>query len=750
MNNDLEAALGQRLAHLKVIGLAAGYGPFLVLRDIRIEARPGLTVVLGPNGAGKTTLLKAIAGLIPRAAGTLWFDGAILDPEAKTSEIVERGLTLVPEGRQLFAQMTVRENLELGGWLATKEERSQRLDEVLALFPRLAERIGQRAGTMSGGEQQMVAVGRAMMSKPRLLMLDEPSLGLAPKMVDELLGMARRIADQGTTVLMVEQNVKKALAVADRGYVLERGRIVASGPASLLARSTVIREAYLGKTDERTSASRAAGIATKESPVSDLSMLINGLSVSAEKGATFDRRNPLDGSVATRAPAASAADAVAACDAAAEAFKTWKDTGPSERRMLLLKAADALEAKTPKFIEAVPAETGATGMWAGFNVMLAAGMIREAASLTTQIGGEVIPSDVPGSLAMGVRQAAGVVLGIAPWNAPVILGVRAIATPLACGNTVILKGSENCPRTHQLIIEAFQDAGFPPGVVNYITNAPADAGAVVEAMVSHPAVRRVNFTGSTRVGKLIALTCAKYLKPVVLELGGKAPLVVLDDAEIEAAVNGAAFGAFANSGQICMSTERIICDKKIADDFVAQFVKKAKALPLGDPRKPDPVVLGSVIGMGTVEHCNALIDDALAKGAKLVCGGKADNTLMPATVLDHVTPKMRIYHEETFGPVKCVVRVDGVDEAVACANDNEYGLSAAVFGKDTARAIAVARRIESGICHVNGPTVHDEAQMPFGGVKGSGMGRFGGRAGIAEFTELRWITVQTGERHYPF
>jgi len=750
MKNELEDALGRRLAHLKVIGLAAGYGPFLVLRDIRIEARPGLTVILGPNGAGKTTLLKAISGLIPRAAGTLWFDGAILDPEAKTSEIVEKGLTLVPEGRQLFAQMTVRENLELGGWLVGKEERARRLDEVLALFPKLAERIGQRAGTMSGGEQQMVAVGRAMMSKPRLLMLDEPSLGLAPKMVDELLGMARRIADQGTTVLMVEQNVKKALAVADRGYVLERGRIVASGPASLLARSTVIREAYLGKQDERTSASRAAGIATKESPVSDLSMLINGLAVSAEKGATFDRRNPLDGSVATRAPAASAADAVAACDAAAEAFKTWKDTGPNERRMLLLKAADALEAKTPKFIEAVPAETGATGMWAGFNVMLAAGMIREAAALTTQIGGEVIPSDVPGSLAMGVRQAAGVVLGIAPWNAPIILGVRAIATPLACGNTVILKGSENCPRTHQLIIEAFQDAGFPPGVVNYITNAPADAGAVVEAMVAHPAVRRVNFTGSTRVGKLIALTCAKYLKPVVLELGGKAPLVVLDDADLEAAVNGAAFGAFANSGQICMSTERIICDRKIADDFVAQFVKKAKALPLGDPRKPEPVVLGSVIGMGTVEHCNALIDDALAKGAKLVCGGKADNTLMPATVLDHVTPKMRIYHEETFGPVKCVVRVDGVDEAVACANDNEYGLSAAVFGKDTARAIAVARRIESGICHVNGPTVHDEAQMPFGGVKGSGMGRFGGRAGIAEFTELRWITVQTGERHYPF
>ena len=484
--------------------------------------------------------------------------------------------------------------------------------------------------------------------------------------------------------------------------------------------------------------------------MSDMSMLINGLKVTAERGATFERRNPLDGTVATRAPAASPGDAVMAVEAAAEAFKAWSETGPGARRALLLKAAEMLEAKTPQFVEAVPAETGATGMWAGFNVMLAAGMIREAAALTTQVAGEVIPSDVPGSLAMGVRQPAGVVVGIAPWNAPIILGVRAIATPLACGNTVVLKGSENCPRTHQLIVEAFQEAGFAPGVLNYITNAPADAGAVVEAMVAHPAVRRVNFTGSTRVGKIIAMTCAKYLKPVVLELGGKAPMVVLDDADIDDAVNGAAFGCFANSGQICMSTERLVVDRKVADEFVRKFAAKASALPLGDPRKPEPVVLGSVIGMGTVEHCNALIDDALAKGATLVCGGKADSTLMPATLLDHVTPQMRIYREETFGPVKCIVRVKDTEEAIACANDNDYGLSASVFGRDIARAFNVARRIDSGICHVNGPTVHDEAQMPFGGVKGSGIGRFGGKAGIAEFTDLRWITVQTTPRHYPF
>jgi benzaldehyde dehydrogenase (NAD) len=481
----------------------------------------------------------------------------------------------------------------------------------------------------------------------------------------------------------------------------------------------------------------------------DVLLLIDNEELSASNGATFDRRNPLDGELASRAPAASLEDARAAVRAAQRAFPAWSAMGPGERRRLLSRAADALEAKADEFAAAMAAETGASGMWAAFNVHLAADGLREAAAMTTQIAGEIIPSDVPGSLAMAVRQAAGVVLGIAPWNAPVILGVRAIALPLACGNTVVLKASELCPATHALIAQALRDAGLPKGVVNFITNAPEDAGRIVRALIAEPAVRRINFTGSTRVGKIIAATCAEYLKPVVLELGGKAPFLVLHDADIDAAVQAAAFGAFANSGQICMSTERIIVDKKIADAFVDKLAAKARSLPLGDPRR-EAVVLGSVVDMSTVARCNAMIDDALAKGATLACGGKATNTLMPATLLDHVTPDMLIYSEESFGPVKPIVRVDGDDAAVACANDNEYGLSSAVFSRDIARAMQVAKRIEAGICHINGPTVHDEAQMPFGGVKGSGFGRFGGQAGVAEFTDLRWLTIQTTPRHYPF
>lgn len=480
-----------------------------------------------------------------------------------------------------------------------------------------------------------------------------------------------------------------------------------------------------------------------------IAMLINGEASAARTGATFTRANPLDGEVATTAPAASPDDCVAAVEAAAAAFPAWSRTGAGERRALLLKAAQAVEARAADFARAMAAETGASALWAGFNAHLAADMLVEAAALTTQIDGQVIPSNVPGSLAMGTRQSAGVVLGIAPWNAPVILGVRAIAVPLACGNTVVFKGSELCPATHGLIVQALQEAGLPRGVVNFVTNAPADAAQVVEAMIAHPAVRRVNFTGSTHVGRIIAQRCAAHLKPSVLELGGKAPLLVLDDADLDAAVNGAAFGAFANSGQICMSTERIIVDAKVADAFVAKLAAKAQALPLGDPRQ-GPVVLGSVVDMSTVRRVNALIDDALAQGATLVCGGKAENTLMPATLLDHVTPAMRIYREETFAPVKAIVRVDGEEAAIACANDNEFGLSSAVFTRDTARGWRVAQRIESGICHVNGPTVHDEAQMPFGGVKASGWGRFGGRAGIEAFTDLRWITLQAAPRHYPF
>jgi benzaldehyde dehydrogenase (NAD) len=470
--------------------------------------------------------------------------------------------------------------------------------------------------------------------------------------------------------------------------------------------------------------------------------------MSESSGTTFQRLNPITGEVASQAPAATVAQAQAAVDAAAAALPAWSALGPNARRAMLNKASVALEAKADAFVAAMQNEIGATEGWARFNLMLAAGMIREAGALTTQIGGEVIPSDKPGCIAMAVREPAGVVLGIAPWNAPIILGVRALAVPLACGNTVVFKASEICPRTHSLIVEAFADAGFPEGVVNVVSNAPADAGEVVGAMIDHPAVRRINFTGSTAVGRIIAKRAAEHLKPVLLELGGKAPFVVLDDADLDEAVKAAAFGAFMNQGQICMSTERIIVVEAVADAFVDKFQAKVATMAVGDPRE-GKTPLGAVVDLKTVQHCEGLVADAVAQGAVALTGGPSNGVLMPATVVDKVTPAMKLFRDESFGPVVAVTRARDEAHAIELANDTEYGLSAAVFTRDIARGLKVAKQIKSGICHVNGPTVHDEAQMPFGGVKGSGYGRFGGKAGIDAFTELRWITVETEAGHYP-
>ncbi|WP_108127581.1 aldehyde dehydrogenase [Saccharospirillum mangrovi] len=481
----------------------------------------------------------------------------------------------------------------------------------------------------------------------------------------------------------------------------------------------------------------------------EVPMWLAGKPVAAQNNRSYSVRNPISGEIVTTAAAASVADARAAADAAATAFPVWSQKTPGERRAVLLKAADNLAALGEEAGRRVMAEMGGTGMWGGFNIHLAASMLREAAGMTTQIDGAIIPSDEAGMMAMGVRQPVGVVLGIAPWNAPIILGVRSVAMPLACGNAVVFKASEICPATHQLIAQALIEAGLPEGTLNMVTNAPEDAPDIVKALIEHPAVRRVNFTGSTRVGRIIAGLCADNLKPALLELGGKAPMVVLDDADVDAAVNAAAFGAYMNQGQICMSTERLIVTPGVADELVAKLADKVRTITAGKPEAGN-TILGSVVNEAALERLNRLIDDAARKGADVLAGGRSDSVLMDATLLDHVTSSMQIYSEESFGPVLSILRAQDEEDAIRLANDSKYGLSAAVFSRDFNRAMAVAGRIDSGICHINSPTVQDQAQMPFGGVKDSGYGRFGSKAAIDEFTELRWITNQMSERHYPF
>lgn len=479
-------------------------------------------------------------------------------------------------------------------------------------------------------------------------------------------------------------------------------------------------------------------------------LIIDNQHVAATGGATYARLSPTSGERVTVAAAATVDDAVRAAASAGAAFKSWSLTSPTERRRILLKAADVLEAKVPEFIRVMGLEVGASKLWSGFNVMLAANLFREAAGLATQIQGETIPTDKPGAFSMTMRQPVGVVLSIVPWNGPVVLAARALAYPLVCGNTVVFRASEASPRTHVMVAEALLEAGLPPGALNVITNAPADAPEVIDALIAHPAIRRINFTGSTKVGRIIAQKAAAQLKRCLLELGGKAPLVVLDDANVDAAVRAAVFGSFLYQGQICMSTERLVVDAAVADEFVRKYAARAQELPAGDPSKTAGCVIGPMVSSENGARLNALIDDAVGKGATLVCGGYAEGAVMPATILDHVTPAMRIYDEETFGPITTVVRVTGVDDAVRVANDTAYGLSAGVFGHDVHRALMVATRIDAGCVHVNGATVQNEAQSPYGGMKQSGYGKFDGRAVIDEFTDLKWITIEPEDQQYPF
>ncbi|HUQ60030.1 aldehyde dehydrogenase family protein [Lentzea sp.] len=474
-------------------------------------------------------------------------------------------------------------------------------------------------------------------------------------------------------------------------------------------------------------------------------LLIGGKSVPALDGRTTDDLNPYTGEVHAVVAAGGTADVTRAVDAAQEAFPGWAATTPSARRAILLKAADVLEARTPEVVALMAAEVGGVGGWAGFNVALAANVLREAAAAVTQPVGEVLTTETPGQLSLAIREPLGVVAAFAPWNAPVILSTRAVAAPLAAGNTVVLKPSEDAPIAAGLLIaEVLHEAGLPAGVLNVVTNAPEDAAEVAKALITDPRVRAVNFTGSTEVGRIVGTLAAQHLKPAVLELGGKNSLLVLDDADLDHAVDAATFGAFHNAGQICMSTDRVLVHRSVAEEFTAKLAAKVGSLPHGDPADPGTVI-GPVINQRSADRVGNLVAEAVENGARVRTGDDGR-----ATVLDNVTPEMRIFQEEIFGPAVIVVPVADDDEAVAVANDTEHGLTAGIMTEDSRRGLALAQRIQTGIVHVGNQTVDDEPQVPFGGVKASGYGRFGGRWGIEAFSATRWVTIAGGHGHFPF
>ena len=477
---------------------------------------------------------------------------------------------------------------------------------------------------------------------------------------------------------------------------------------------------------------------------------IDGEWVFAAGGSSFVDRDPFTGEAVASVPAAGREDARRAIDAAAEAFPAWSQTGPGARQALFLRAADVLESRRDEVVDLLARETGCTFGFGMFQMGFTPGLLRQAASAGYAATGQVIPSDLPGAMALGIRQPVGVVGAIAPWNAALILSLRAITAPIAYGNTVVLKPSEWSPISGGLLWgEIFEEAGFPPGVLNIVTHGPGEAGPIGEELVENPAVRRINFTGSTETGRKLAEAAGRNLKRVVLELGGYNPLLVLADADLDYAVDAAAFGSFLHQGQICMSARRIVVERPIADDFIERLVAKTRGLKSGDPKEHDTII-GPLISEDALATVKGRVDDAVAKGARVLVGGEADGPNYQATLLADVPEDAEFAQVETFGPVAAIEVVDSADEAVARANSTPYGLAAGIITSDPDRGFALAQQIQAGIVHINDQPVHDEPQMPFGGVKDSGWGRFGGTAAMDEFTELRWITVQSGTRPFPF
>ncbi len=484
--------------------------------------------------------------------------------------------------------------------------------------------------------------------------------------------------------------------------------------------------------------------------VRECTQFIGGEWVGASDDRSFDDLDPFTGQAVARVAAGTRADAKRAIDAAAEAFPAWSQTPAAVRQAIFLKAADILESRRDEVVGWLARETGASFGFGMFQMGFVPGLFRQAAGAAYAPLGQILPTDMPGAMAMAVRKPVGVVGAIAPWNAALILSARSIAAPLVFGNTVVLKPSEESPYSGGLLWgEIFAEAGLPAGVLNIVTHGPGEAGPIGDELVENPKVRRINFTGSTATGRRIAEAAGRNLKRVVLELGGQNPLIVLDDADLDYAVDAAAFGAFLHQGQICMSARRIIVERPIADAFVEKLTAKTAGLKLGDPKEMDTII-GPLINAAALATVQRRVDAAAAAGARVLTGGGTTGTCFQATLVMDVPADSELANTETFGPVATIEVVNNEDEAVARANDTSYGLSSGIITSDPDRGMAVANRIEAGIVHVNDQPVHDEPQMPFGGVKDSGWGRFGGTFAMEEFTELRWITVQTGRRPFPF
>jgi vanillin dehydrogenase len=474
-------------------------------------------------------------------------------------------------------------------------------------------------------------------------------------------------------------------------------------------------------------------------------LFINGEWVDAVSGATFDDLNPYTGERYAKVAKGDLADADKAMAAAFAARQAWSGTPPVEREKILSKAADILEQKMLDFSQVLTLEGGGTVGKTMFEIFQTADLLRTAAADCKRILGETFHTD-PNKLSYSTRRPLGTVVGISPWNFPLILAMYKVAFGLAAGNTVVLKPASETPVIGLKIGELFQEAGLLPGALNVVTGPGSIIG---DALIKDERCSYVTITGETKTGLHIAKTAAALMKKYTLELGGKNPLIVLSDVEMDFAVDTAAFSTFLHQGQICMSAGRLIVEEEIVEEFSQKLAAKAGGLAAGDPREPSTVV-GPLINDAQVKNVDGLVQDAIEKGAELLHGAKYDGRVYQPTVLTGVNPTMRIYHEETFGPIASIISVKDEKEALHVANDTKYGLSAGLVTKDIAKALYLAEGLEAGMVHVNDSCIDADAVCPFGGCKSSGLGREGGRYSLEAMTQVKWVTIQKSQKQYPF
>ncbi|MFN5643324.1 MAG: aldehyde dehydrogenase family protein [Sphingomonadales bacterium] len=474
--------------------------------------------------------------------------------------------------------------------------------------------------------------------------------------------------------------------------------------------------------------------------------IIKGQQLQLGDETEVDAKNPATGEVLATVGWASQKTLVHAIDAAEAAGETWTKTLAKDRELILLQAADAVQRRSATIIDLLVSETGSTLAKAHWEVAFVINMLRSAAGECRRIFGDTLPSDTPGLMSFAIRQPLGVIAAVCPFNFPFLLSVKKVCMALAAGNTVVLKPAEEASLVGLEIGAIFQDAGLPDGVLNIV---PGDGEVLGPILTSDPRIKLVSFTGSTAVGRKVAVACASAGKKYILEMGGKSPLVVLNDADLIYAARCAILGIFFHQGQICMASSRLIVEDGVFDRFAEIFTGIAAKLTVGNPRDPATIV-GPLIHAKQCAFIEEQIKDACARGAHILCGGSYEGPFFQPTIVADVPTSSRLFREESFGPVVSLVRAKDFDHALALSNDTSYGLSAAVITNDLQKAMSFALKAHAGMVHINGPTAYDEPHVPMGGVGDSGFGgRESGYYNMHEMTELKWITVQLGERPMP-